>query len=78
MRTAAPPDHARRARALGRNMRQARKGACRDQAGICIALNLSQAAYSRYETGDTIPSAVRLVDIARELRVPVAQLLEGV
>jgi transcriptional regulator with XRE-family HTH domain len=63
------------ASAIGRNIRAVRRQAGYSQARLAVLSHTSQSWISRIETGDENPTLERVVEIARALRVEVADLL---
>jgi transcriptional regulator with XRE-family HTH domain len=63
---------------LGENIKRAREKRGLEQGAFAKQLHLTQAAVSRYETGERELTATRLADVATVLKISPSRLLKGV
>jgi transcriptional regulator with XRE-family HTH domain len=66
------------AKQLGRNCAEARKGAGLSQHQLAIRLFIHPNEVSRWESGRHCPRLTTLVRLAREVEVPLTDLLYGI
>ncbi len=64
-------------RPIGEHIRTCRELHGYSQDNLAYELNMSQSAYSRYETNQTVLTVDRLLDIAEILKVSPIELLYG-
>lgn len=64
-------------RIIGQRIRQRRKELGASQSDLGIAIGVSYQQIQKYEAGKGSISVARLVEIANQLQVPVANILDG-
>ena len=64
------------AKKLGKRIRLARVEADLTQTGLAQKMHAKQKSFSRYETGDSVPSVETLVKLAKVLKKPTTYFLD--